>query len=67
MNNVAQWVNDPACFCGVAGSGASPAQWVKDLALLQLWCKLQMQLGFDPWPQELHMPRVQPGKKKKKP
>ena len=30
---VAQWVNDPACFCGIAGL----VQWVKDLALPQLW------------------------------
>ena len=28
----------------------SPAQWVKDLALLQLWCRSQLQLGLDPWP-----------------
>ena len=29
------------------------AQWVKDLALLQLWHKSQLQLEFDPWPREL--------------
>ena len=22
--------------------------WVKDLELLQLWCRLQLQLGFSP-------------------
>ena len=26
------------------------AQWVKDVVLLQLWSRLQLQLGFDPWP-----------------
>ena len=33
------------------GSIPSPAQWVKDLALPQLWLELQLQLGSDPWPQ----------------
>ena len=28
---------------------------VKDLALLQLWCRLQLQLRFDPWPRNFHM------------
>ena len=28
------------------------AQWVKDLALPQLWHRLQLQLGFNPWPRE---------------
>ena len=27
-----------------------PAQWVKDLALPQLWLSLQLWLRFDPWP-----------------
>ena len=27
---VAQWVNDPACFCGSAGLTPGQAQWVKD-------------------------------------
>ena len=26
------------------------AQWVKDMALLQLWLRLQLQLGSDSWP-----------------
>ena len=38
------------------------AQWVKDLALLQLWYKLQLQLCFDPWPGNFHMPWMQPKK-----
>ena len=35
-------------------------QWVKDLALLQLW------LRFHPWPGNFHMPQVKPREKKKK-
>lgn len=35
------------------------AQQVKDLALLQL------QLRFNPWPGNFHMPQVQEGKEKK--
>ena len=33
-----------------------PAQWVKDPALLQLWRRSQLWLGFDPWPWNCHMP-----------
>ena len=29
---------------------------VKDLALLQLWCRSQLWLGFSPWPRNFHMP-----------
>ena len=31
------------------------AQWVKDVVLLQLWYRSQLQLGFDPWPVNFHM------------
>ena len=41
------------------------AQWLKDLALLQLWCRSQQQLGFDPWLRNFHMPRVRLKEKKK--
>ena len=34
------------------------AQWVKDLTLLQI------QLRFDPWPRNFHVPLVQPKKEK---
>ena len=38
-------------------AGSTPvAQWVKDLALPQLWC------GFNPWPGNFHVLRVQPQK-----
>ena len=33
---------------------------------LQLWHRLQLQLGFDPWLGNFHMLQVQPKKKKKK-
>lgn len=45
-----QWVNDAACLSG--GPGSSPAQWVKDLELLQLWHRLQLQLRFHPYEKE---------------
>ena len=57
---VVQWVNDLACLCGVSGLILSPRQWVKDPALLQLWHRLQMWLGFCPWPRNFHLPWVQP-------
>ena len=31
----------------------SSPQWVKDLALLHLWHRLQLLLTFDPWPKKL--------------
>lgn len=34
------------------------AQRVKDLALLELWHRLQLQHDFDPWPSNFHLPRV---------
>lgn len=66
LGSVAQWVNDPACVCGVASSIPSPAQWVKDPALTQLWHRLQMRLRFGPWPCNFHMPQVQVKKEKEK-
>ena len=45
---------------------SSVAQWVKDPALLQLWCRLQLQLQLDTWPKDFHMPQVWQKKKKKK-
>ena len=45
---VAQWVNDPACPCGGTGSIPSLEQWVKYLPLLQVWCRSQLWLRFNP-------------------
>lgn len=63
---MAQQVNGLTCLCSIAGSIPSPAQWVKDPVWLQLWCRLQVQLRFNP--QNFKMPRVRlkKGKKKKK-
>ena len=38
------WVNGPPYVSGGTGSIPGPAQWVKDLALLQLWHRSQLQL-----------------------
>ena len=53
-------------FCSGTGSIPSPVQWVKDLVLLELWCRLQLQLGFNPWPSNFHMHGCGQKKKKKK-
>ena len=37
--------------------------WVKDLALLWPWCRLQMWLGFNSWHRNFHMLQVQPWKR----
>lgn len=39
-------------------------QWVKDQALLQLWQRSQLWVGFDPWPRNGHMPWRQLHKEK---
>ena len=39
---VVQWVNNPSYLYGGMGLNPSPAQWVKDLALLQLWHRSQL-------------------------
>lgn len=36
----------------------------QDLALLQLWHRLQLCHGFNPWPGSFHMLGVRPKKKK---
>ena len=61
---MAQWVNDLACLHGGTGSIPSPAQRVKDPALLQMWHRLQLWLQFDPWPGNFHVLQVQLKKKK---
>ena len=33
---------------------------LKDPVLPQLQCRSQLQLGFNPWPRNFHMPWVQP-------
>jgi len=37
--------------------GSLWVEGVKDLALLQLWLRLQLRYGFNPWTGNLHMPK----------
>ena len=61
---MAQWVRNPTALAWVASEVwvRAPAQdsGLKDQAMLQL------QLGFNPWPKNFHMPWVQPFKKERK-
>jgi len=41
-------------------------QWVKDLAVLQLWCRSKLWLRYDPCPGNFQMLQVWLKKKKKK-
>ena len=34
-----------------------PYKWVRDLVLLQLWHRLQLQLGLDPWFRNSYIPQ----------
>ena len=54
------WLMEVPALVAAEEAGSIPvlAQWVKDLALMQLWCRLQLQLPFDPWPQNFHMLQV---------
>ena len=61
-----QQVSDLACLCGGASSIPSPVQWVKDPALLWLWCRSQPWLRSGPWPRNFQIPQVWPKKKKQK-
>ena len=36
----------------------SPVPWVKDMALQQLWHRLQLLLGFNSWPRNFHINQV---------
>ena len=63
---------DRRCLCSSrdAGSNPGPAQWVKDPLMLQLWCRWQLRLGFDPLPGNSTCPELaktnKQAKKKKK-
>ena len=60
LPTLAQRVNDLTCLSGGSGSIPSLAHWFKDLALLQLWHKLDLIP-----PKNFHMPRVWSEKEKK--
>ena len=53
---------------GALGRGFDPslAQWVKDLALLQLWLSSRLWPGSDPWPRSSICCGAARGEKKKK-
>ena len=59
-----QWLSS-GCWGG-AKATPSLVQWVKDLALLQLWRRSQPRLGFTSWPVNFRMLWVQPSKNKNK-
>ena len=67
---MAQWVKNltSAAQVDVEAQVRSPAQHgeLKDLALPQLWHRLQLRLRFNPWPRNFRMLWVQPLKREKK-
>ena len=44
---VVQGVSNPACLFGGTGLIPGRVQWVRDPALLQLWCRSQLWLRFN--------------------
>ena len=63
-----QWARNLTAEAWIAMEKAqvlSPAQCsgLKDPALPQLQCRLQLQLGFSYWPRNFHMPQMWPKKK----
>ena len=62
---VAGWIKDPTAAGLVTVEvwvQSCLVQWIKDLALLQLWCRLQLKVRFDPWLGNFHVSLVQPKK-----
>ena len=59
---MAQWAKDPALLLQrlrlllEAQVSSLTQQGVKVQVLPQLWPTLKLQLGFNPWPKNLHMP-----------
>ena len=51
--------------CWGTGSIPSLVQWVKDLALPQLWLRSQLWLGSDPWPRNSICHKVAKKRRKK--
>ena len=61
---MAQWVKNPTAEAQViAEVWVQSPTWssgLKDLALPQLWHRLQLWLGFKPWSGNFHIPQVWP-------
>ena len=57
---VAQQVKNLTSIHEDAGLIPGVIQCIKDLALPWLWCRVQLQLQFNPKPRNFHMPQVQP-------
>ena len=62
-----QWVKNPTTATWVT---AEVEVWslawhreLRDLALLQLWHRSELWLGFNPWPRTFHMSQAQPFKR----
>ena len=53
------------CLCGGTGSIPGLVHWVKDLMLLQLWHRSQLQLRFDPGSSNFHVLQGAAKKKEK--
>ena len=67
---MAKWVKNLTAVAWITVEvwGSHLAQWAKDLVLKKLPWRLEFnsQLGFNPWPGNIHMRWVRPLKKKKK-
>ena len=61
---VAEWVNNLTAAAGVNGEAevqsVAQGRELKKLALLQLQHRSQLWIGFNPWPENFHMPLVWP-------
>ena len=53
-------------YWGIVGLISRAVQQVKDPVLPQLWHRLQLGLGFNPWSKNFHMLRKRPEKKERK-
>ena len=57
---MARWVMNPSSVHEDVGLVPGLAQWVKELALLWLWCRPIAAALFDPCLENFHMPQGWP-------